>query len=135
MTSIQTLFGQMKRGTECQLCLAPICSCHKCQLPREFITKMSLSLGSIVQWLAYLPLDPATLGSNPNCKFPISPEEKISEVHQWHWLEESGPWHENVDQTHLVLGSGKPVLQKTCHGEIESTVLVKAMGTAKASQS
>ena len=28
------------------------------------------------------------------------------------WLAESGQWLENVDQTHLVLASGKPVLQK-----------------------
>ena len=36
----------------------------------------------------------------------------VSEVNQWRWLEESGQWLENVDQTHLVLASGKLVLQK-----------------------
>ena len=36
----------------------------------------------------------------------------IAEVNQHHWLEESGQWLENVDRTHLVLASGKPVLQK-----------------------
>ena len=42
-------------------------------------------------------------------------EEKIvdvAEVNQRRWLEESGLWLENVDQTHLVLASGKLVLQK-----------------------
>ena len=28
------------------------------------------------------------------------------------WLEESGQWRENVDRTHFVLASVKPVLQK-----------------------
>ena len=37
---------------------------------------------------------------------------EVGEVNQWHWLEESGQWFENVDPTHLVLASGKPVLQK-----------------------
>ena len=33
----------------------------------------------------------------------------VAKVNQWHWLEESGLWLENFDQTHLELGSGKPV--------------------------
>ena len=36
----------------------------------------------------------------------------VAEVNQWLWLEESGQLFENVDQTHLVLASGKQVLQK-----------------------
>ena len=36
----------------------------------------------------------------------------VAEVNQLCWLEESGQWLENVDQTYLVLASGKPVLQK-----------------------
>ena len=51
---------------------------------------------------------------------PSSPElfldEKIvsaAEVNQRHCLEESGQWHENVDQTQLVLARGKLVLQTT----------------------
>ena len=36
----------------------------------------------------------------------------VAEVNQRCWLEESGQWLENVDQTHLVLASGKPVLQQ-----------------------
>ena len=45
-------------------------------------------------------------------------EEKIiivAEVDQQRWLEESGPWLENVDQSHLVLARGNLVLQKTSH--------------------
>ena len=36
----------------------------------------------------------------------------IAEVNQQRWLEESGQWLENVDQTHLVQARGKPVQQK-----------------------
>ena len=35
----------------------------------------------------------------------------VSEGNQPLCLEESGLWLENVDSTHLVLASGKPVLQ------------------------
>ena len=37
----------------------------------------------------------------------------VSQSHQWRWLEENGKWLENVDRTHLVLATGKPVLQKS----------------------
>ena len=37
----------------------------------------------------------------------------FDEVHQRCCLEESGQWLENVDGTHLVLASGKLVLQKS----------------------
>ena len=57
---------------------------------------------------------PAALGLTPN-----SPEffqrKKIinaAKVFQRPWLEESGQWLENVDQTHLVLYNGKVVLKK-----------------------
>ena len=36
----------------------------------------------------------------------------VAEVNQRQCLEESGQWLENVDRTHLVLASGKLVLQK-----------------------
>ena len=36
----------------------------------------------------------------------------VAEVYRWLWLEESGQRLENVDQTHLVLASGKLVQQK-----------------------
>ena len=36
----------------------------------------------------------------------------VAEIYQWHWFEESGQRLENVDQAHLVLESGKVVLQK-----------------------
>ena len=47
--------------------------------------------------------------------FPKNFRGKIivaAEVNQLHWLEESGQWPENVDRTHLVRASGKPVRQK-----------------------
>ena len=45
----------------------------------------------------------------------ISSEENIvnvADVNQRRCLRESGQWLENVEQTHLVLASGKLVLQK-----------------------
>ena len=36
-----------------------------------------------------------------------------AEVYQWHRLEESGQRLKNVDQYHLVVASGKQVLQKS----------------------
>ena len=38
----------------------------------------------------------------------------LAGVSQQRWLEESGQCLENVIQTHLLLASGKPVLQKKC---------------------
>ena len=38
----------------------------------------------------------------------------VAEVNQRCCLDESGQWLEDVDQTHLVLASGKLVLQKCC---------------------
>ena len=54
----------------------------------------------------------------PWVRFPVFSQKFIikiihfAEVNQQRWLEESGQWLENVHQTHLVLASGKPVLQK-----------------------
>ena len=47
-------------------------------------------------------------------RFPGSQmkNNNVTEVNQQRWLEESGQWLENVDRTHLVLASGKLVLQK-----------------------
>ena len=73
--------------------------------------------GSVVQWLAYLLLEPAAPGSIPSIP-EIFSEEKIvnvAEVNLRGSLEENGPWIENVDQTNLVLASGKLVLQKWTH--------------------
>ena len=71
----------------------------------------------ITQWLAYVPKDPAASGSIPSVPEKIS-EEKIidvAEVNQRPSKEESTQWLENVDRIHLVLTSGKLVLQKiTC---------------------
>ena len=46
----------------------------------------------------------------------------VPEVNQWRWLEESGPWLENVDRTHLVLASCKLALKKN---EISRRKLIK----------
>ena len=61
-----------------------------------------------------MPPDPTAPGLNPSVP-EIFSEEKIidvAEVNQRRRLEESGQWLESVDRTHLVLASGKPVLQK-----------------------
>ena len=70
--------------------------------------------GSIAQWLAYLLPDPAATGSIPSIPGVFSVEiiVDVAEVNQWCWLEESEQWLENVDRAHLVLVSGKLVLQK-----------------------
>ena len=39
----------------------------------------------------------------------------VAEIYRRRWLEESGQRLENLDRTHLVLASGKPVLQKSLH--------------------
>ena len=62
------------------------------------------------------------LTSGPSCPgfnvtaFPIFFQKfffvNVAEVNQWRCLEESGQLLENVDQTHLVLSSGRLVLQK-----------------------
>ena len=38
---------------------------------------------------------------------------QVVEIYGSRWFEESGEWLENVDQTHLVLASGKLELQKS----------------------
>ena len=75
--------------------------------------------GSVAQWLAYLLPDPAALGSIPSNTKKFS--EEIFHDNQWCCLEESGHWLDNVDQTHLVLGSAKLVLQKTAIAKDVST--------------
>ena len=61
------------------------------------------------------------LASVPSCPgFDLSVPEifskdkiiDVAEFNQWRWFEEKRLWLENVDQTHLVPTSGKPVLQK-----------------------
>ena len=68
--------------------------------------------GGIVVWLHCTEVG-SILASHP--AFPKNFKGKIinvAEVNQRRWLEKSGQWLENVDQTHLVQASGKPVLQK-----------------------
>ena len=58
---------------------------------------------------------PAAPGSIPSIPTNFSMERVsilVGEVNQQRWLEESGQWLENVDRTHPVLASGKPVIQK-----------------------
>ena len=57
---------------------------------------------------------PSRPGSVPNISKKDSEEWIIdaSETNQWHCLEESGQWLENVDRIHLVLASGKLGLEK-----------------------
>ena len=45
--------------------------------------------------------------------FSVEKIVDVAEVNQWHCLQESGQWLENVGRTHLVLASGKLVLQAT----------------------
>ena len=42
----------------------------------------------------------------------------VAEVNQQRWSEESGHWLEHVDRIHLVLASGKPVLQKCSYNMV-----------------
>ena len=74
--------------------------------------------GSIAQWLSYLLLEPAAPGSIPSIPENFSEEKivNVAEVNLRGSLEENGPWIENVDQTNLVLASGKLVLQKWTPG-------------------
>ena len=60
------------------------------------------------------------LASGPRCpEFNSKRSQKFSEenivdvavLYQRHFLEDSGRWLENVDQTHLVLASVKKVLK------------------------
>ena len=55
--------------------------------------------------------------------------EKIVDVAEVHrrYLEESGQWLVNVYQTHLVLASGKPVLQNYIKGLIKSLEKFKSL--------
>ena len=64
----------------------------------------------------------STLASRPSLpgfnsqhsqKFSRGKIVAVAEVNQRRCLEESGLWLENVDRTHLVLASTKPVLQKS----------------------
>ena len=61
--------------------------------------------------LASHPTAPGLIPSVPTKKFR-GKIINVAEVNQRRWLEESGQWQENVDQTHLVLVSGKPAQQK-----------------------
>ena len=81
--------------------------------------------GSIAQWLANLLLGlaaPGLIPSIPKKNFRGKIID-VGEVNQLRWLEESGQWLENVDRTHLVQASGKPVLLKMICGPQTANVL------------
>ena len=61
--------------------------------------------GSIAQWLAYLLLDLAALHSITSVSKKIYAPKIVYVAEVYQWLEE-------VAQTHLVLASGKLMLQK-----------------------
>ena len=74
-----------------------------------FLVKIpTLSGGSI---RASGPCSPG-FGSQPSQNISKEKSIDIAEVKQCRWLEYSGLCLENVDRTHLVLASGKPVQQK-----------------------
>ena len=75
---------------------------------------MNVGAVQIAQLLAYLLLGPATSGLIRSAPEFFSEEKiiNVAQVNQQRSSEESGQWLENVDRTHLVLASGKPVLQK-----------------------
>ena len=54
----------------------------------------------------------AAPGSVPSVPKTYRKSIDVAEFNQWRWLEEREQWLENVDRTHLVLASGKPVQQK-----------------------
>ena len=65
-----------------------------------------------------VPRGGGIFASGPNCPLKNIAEENIidvAEVYQLSWLEKSGQWLENIDRIHLVLASGKPVLQKSTY--------------------
>ena len=64
--------------------------------------------------LAYLLPAPAAPGLVPSIPKKILKEQinDVAEVNKWRCLDESGQCLENADQTHLVLASGKLVLQR-----------------------
>ena len=65
---------------------------------------------SLAKWLVFLLLDPAGSGLIPTIPELFFRGKKS--VSQWRWLQKSGHQLENVNQSHQVLGSGKPVIQK-----------------------
>ena len=75
----------------------------------------------------------STLASKPSCpkfdslytrSFFRGKIADVAEVNQWHSLGESEQWLDVVDQTHLVLASGKIVVQKALSHAIHSPIRV-----------
>ena len=79
------------------------------------------SIAQWLVWLAYLLLDSAAPGLIPGIPQKISVEKivEIAKVHQQRCIGEREQWLKNVNQAHLVLASGKLVLQKYYQGTEE----------------
>ena len=77
-------------------------------------------------------MDPAALISIPSLSKKNSKEKIVNaaEVNQWRCLEERRKRLENVDQTHVVLASGKVVLQKKFR-YIHSTITLRCNHEAR----
>ena len=60
-------------------------------------------------------LTPVAPGSHPKIYFDVA------EIFRRRWLEESGQMFQNVFQTHLVLASGKLLLQKRMRTSFSQT--------------
>ena len=72
-------------------------------LPQANIT--NIRRRTMLQWLAYLLPNPDAQWSMPRVTEIFSEEiiDNGSEVNQRHSLEESGPWLEIVNRTHVVI--------------------------------
>ena len=73
---------------------------------------LQLKGGSIAQWLSILASVPAATDSIPSGFFQMKKIVDVGGVNQWRCLEENEQRLKTVDRTHLVLASGKLVLQK-----------------------
>ena len=100
--------------------------------------KSSKSFWDTAQWLSYYHPDPAALGSIHRIPQKISEKTivDVAEINQRRCLEESGQWLENNDRTHLVLTSGKQVLQniKKSFWETRQGNLQVKFSTARSNQ-
>ena len=78
-----------------------------------------------------MPRDPAALGLIPSIPQKIAEEKivNVAEVNQWRWLEESGQWLENFDQTHKVLASGSERLECFKHEQSSGGRFPSALNT------
>ena len=93
-------------GSETQMCVLS---------PDDRLQGKYQERGIIAQWQACFLLVRVAPGLIPIIPKFLSDKKNVdvAEVNKWRCLEESGQWLENVYQTHLLLTSGKLVLQKS----------------------